>query len=91
VLRGIFGSKRDEATGESRKLNNEELHDLYSSPNTVRVIKPRMRWAGHVVWIGEERGVYRVFDFRILRQCIISMCYQCPSVTGTLSGSNEET
>jgi hypothetical protein len=61
VLRRIFGPKRDEVTGESRKLYNEELHDLYSSPNIVWVIKlRRMRWVGHVVRIRKERGVYRV-------------------------------
>jgi hypothetical protein len=57
VLR-IFGPKRDEVTGEWRELHNEELHDLYCSPNMVRVIKAR-RWAGHVARMGEGRGVYR--------------------------------
>jgi hypothetical protein len=53
VLRGIFGPKRDEVTGEWRKLHNEELHDLYSSSNFVRVIKPRnMRWARHIARMG---------------------------------------
>ena len=52
--------KRDEVTGEWRKLYNEELNDLYSSPNTVRVIKSRMRWAGHIELMGESIGVYRV-------------------------------
>jgi len=61
VLRRIFGPKRDEVIGEWRKLHNEELNDLYSSPNIVRVIKSRtMTWEGRVARMGDRRGVYRV-------------------------------
>jgi hypothetical protein len=61
VLRRVFGPKRDEVTGEWRKLHNEGLNDLYSLPNTVRVVKSRiMRWAGHMACMGEDRGVHRV-------------------------------
>ena len=57
VLRRVFGPKRDEVTGDWRKLHNEELNDLYSLPNIVRVVKSRrMRWAGHVARIGEDKG-----------------------------------
>jgi hypothetical protein len=59
VLRRIFGSKRDEVTGEWRKLHNEELNDLYCSHNIVRVIKSRrLRWAGHVACMGGRKGAY---------------------------------
>jgi len=61
MLRRIFVPRRDKVPGESRKLYNEELNDLYSSPNIVWVIKSRrMRWMQHVAHMGERRGIYRV-------------------------------
>jgi hypothetical protein len=61
VLRRIFGPKRDEVTGEWRKLHDEDLRDLYSSPSIIRIIKARrMRWERHVARMGEKRNVYRL-------------------------------
>jgi hypothetical protein len=58
----VFGPKKDELTGEWRKVHIEELNDLYSSPNIIWFIKSRrMRWAGHLACMGERRGVYRVW------------------------------
>jgi hypothetical protein len=59
VLKRIFGPNRDRVTGGCRKLHNEELHNLYSSPCIIRIIKSRrMRWAGHVAQMGEKRNLY---------------------------------
>jgi hypothetical protein len=61
VLRKVFGPKRDEVTGEWRKLHNEELRDLYSSPSVIRIIKSRrMRWAGNVSRMEKKRNTYRL-------------------------------
>ena len=69
VLRRIFGPRRDEVTVEWRRFHNEELNDLYSSSNIVRVIKSRrMRWAGHGARMGEERGAYRVLVWKPKRK-----------------------
>jgi hypothetical protein len=61
VLRRIFGPKKNDITGEWRRLHNDELYDLYSSPNIIWMIKSRrMRWVGHVVRMGDRRGVHRM-------------------------------
>jgi hypothetical protein len=61
VLRRIFGTKRDEVTGEWRELHNEKLHDLYFSPSIIRIIKSRrMRWTGHIARMGKKKRNYRL-------------------------------
>ena len=68
VLRRIAGNKKDEITGERRKLHTEELHDLYSSTHNMRLIKSkRMRWGGHVARLGDRRGAYR-FWWGVVRE-----------------------
>jgi hypothetical protein len=68
VLRRIFGPKMDEVTGEWRKLHSEELHILYSSPDIRQIKSRRMRWAGHVTRMEEEKNVYQGFDGKTKRK-----------------------
>ena len=72
ALRKVFGPNRDEVKGEWRKLHSEELNDLYSLPNIVRVVKSRrMRWAGHVARMGEDRGVHRLLVGKLERKSLL--------------------
>jgi hypothetical protein len=78
VLRKILGPKRDEVTGDWRKLHNEEVYNLYSSPDIIRQIKSRrLRWTGHVVRMGEERKLYKVLvgnfegNRNLEEQCVV--------------------
>jgi hypothetical protein len=69
VPRRIFGLKSDEVTGRWRKLHNDELHDLYSSPSIIRIMKlRRMRWVGHVARVGEKRNAYRLLAYSGIQQ-----------------------
>jgi hypothetical protein len=64
VLRRIFGPKRDEVMGQWRKMRNEELRDLYSLPSIIRIMKSRMRWAGHVARIGGEEECVQIIGVK---------------------------
>ena len=102
ALRRVFCPKRDEVTGEWRKLHNEELRDLYTLPNIVQVVKPRrLRWTGNVARMGEGRGVHRVLvgkptvkrplgrprlDGRIILKCIFRKLEGVGCLDGVGSG-----